>query len=239
MLDVLKCVVRACCAGSVVLVLAACGGGGGAGSAVTPATGVPVSGAPSTTPAVVEPPDAAEPTNSPPLISGSPATTAAVADRYRFQAQAADADGDSLSYQIANKPVWAQFDDRAGRLEGTPTDEHIGTYRNIRVSVTDGEFTASLAPFTITVEAIGNGQVTLSWQPPTANTDGSPLTDLDGYRIYYGREPDELHRMVKVSAGVTTAVVENLADGTWHFAMTAVNAADIEGPMSATVSKAT
>lgn len=27
--------------------------------------------------------------------------------------------------------------------------------------------------------------VTLNWAPPTQNTDGTPLTDLTGYRVYY------------------------------------------------------
>lgn len=240
MMDVLRSVVRGCCAAGVALVLVACGGGGGgAGSAAASAAGAPVSGAPPAAPAVGAPPAPAEPTNSPPTIAGSPETKATVANAYRFQAKASDADGDSLRYQIANKPVWAHFDGGAGRLEGTPADEHVGTYRNIRVSVTDGVSTSSLPPFTITVDAIGERQVTLSWDPPTENTDGSALTDLGGYRIYYSRDPDDLHRMIKVSPGVTTAVVENLADGTWHFTMTAVNSEDIEGPRSARVSKGT
>ncbi|HZX49313.1 MAG TPA: fibronectin type III domain-containing protein, partial [Nitrospirota bacterium] len=30
------------------------------------------------------------------------------------------------------------------------------------------------------------GQAILTWDPPTTNSDGSPLTDLAGYKVYYG-----------------------------------------------------
>jgi len=29
-------------------------------------------------------------------------------------------------------------------------------------------------------------QATVSWIPPTTNTDGTALTDLAGYKVYYG-----------------------------------------------------
>jgi hypothetical protein len=32
----------------------------------------------------------------------------------------------------------------------------------------------------------GVGQATLSWTAPDENTDGTPLINLAGYRIYYG-----------------------------------------------------
>jgi hypothetical protein len=30
------------------------------------------------------------------------------------------------------------------------------------------------------------GGLTINWTPPTLNVDGTPLTDLAGYKIYYG-----------------------------------------------------
>jgi len=32
----------------------------------------------------------------------------------------------------------------------------------------------------------GSGVLELSWTPPTTKVDGSPLTDVVGYRIYFG-----------------------------------------------------
>ena len=72
------------------------------------------------------------------------------------------------------------------------------------------------------MEQSASGNATLSWEPPTQRTDGSPLTDLAGYRIAYGTAPDNLGEMVTLNnPGMTSYVVENLARGTWYFAMTA------------------
>ena len=34
---------------------------------------------------------------------------------------------------------------------------------------------------------ISTGSVTLAWDAPTTNLDGTPLTALAGYKVYYGR----------------------------------------------------
>jgi hypothetical protein len=53
--------------------------------------------------------------------------------------------------------------------------------------VFDGEASASLAPFAIVVTAVtATASATLTWDAPEANTNGSPLTDLADYTIYYG-----------------------------------------------------
>ena len=40
--------------------------------------------------------------------------------------------------------------------------------------------------------------VTVSWTIPTVNTDGTPLTDLAGFDIYYGASPSALTHIVQV-----------------------------------------
>lgn len=37
-----------------------------------------------------------------------------------------------------------------------------------------------------TTVAVGTNKITLSWTAPVANSDGTPLTDLAGYNVYYG-----------------------------------------------------
>lgn len=44
------------------------------------------------------------------------------------------------------------------------------------------------------------GSATLSWTPPTKNTDGSRLTDLAGYKIYYGTSEKYFQRVIYVTA---------------------------------------
>ena len=36
------------------------------------------------------------------------------------------------------------------------------------------------------MQAVAVGSATLSWTPPTQNMDGTPLTNLAGYRVYWG-----------------------------------------------------
>jgi hypothetical protein len=83
-----------------------------------------------------------------------------------------------------------------------------------------------------------DGNATLSWNAPTSNTNGSALTDLSGYRIYYGSSENEMTRTVQITnLGVQTYVIENLEPGTWYFAIRAVTSDDTESPLSDVVSK--
>jgi len=157
---------------------------------------------------------------------------------YRFVPSASDPDGDALTFRIVNKPAWASFNTATGELSGSPDATAVGLYANIQVSVSDGKATAALPGFGISVEQVSNGSATLSWQPPVERTDGSPLTDLAGYRIYFGAAPDSLGQAVTLdNPGVTSYVVENLSQGTWYFAMTAFDAAGLESDLSAIGSK--
>jgi len=176
--------------------------------------------------------------NHAPVISGSPLRSVTAGNAYRFVPSATDADGDVLTFRIVNRPVWATFSSTTGELSGTPDGTDAGSYGNIQISVSDGEATAALAAFTITVEQTSMGSATLSWEPPTQRTDGSPLTDLAGYRIAYGTTPDNLGQKVTLSnPGISSYVVENLSQGTWYFAMTAFDASGAESDYSSIGSK--
>ena len=65
---------------------------------------------------------------------------------------------------------------------------------------------------------------TLEWDPPAANEDGSPLTDLAGYKVYYGAAPDQLDQVADVGL-VTRYELRDLSHGDWWFEVTAYNAA--------------
>lgn len=78
----------------------------------------------------------------------------------------------------------------------------------------------------------------VSWAPPTTNTNGSALTNLAGYRIYYGTSPDTLNQTVDVpNAGATDYVVQGLALGTWYFAVAAYTNAGLQSGLSSVASK--
>lgn len=177
-------------------------------------------------------------TNRAPVISGTPPAAVSVDEAYDFRPTASDADGDSLSFSITNRPSWASFDPVSGRLWGTPTAQHAGAYSGIRISVSDGTATVSLPQFTITVQQIQLGSATLSWTPPTENEDGTPLTNLRGFRIYYGQNSSALGTMIETpNAGITTAMVENLSPATWYFAVKAYTTDGVESAFSNVASK--
>jgi fibronectin type III domain protein len=83
-----------------------------------------------------------------------------------------------------------------------------------------------------------SGNATLSWQAPTTDTNGAPLTDLSGYRIYYGTDASNLSDTVQLtSVGIQTYVIDNLAPGTWYFAIKAETSTGVESALSSIVSK--
>jgi hypothetical protein len=177
-------------------------------------------------------------TNRQPVVSGDPPTSIRAGHEYDFTPQASDPDGDALKFRVTNKPSWASFDKATGRLWGTPQEADVGVNLDIRISVTDGKQSAGLPRFAITVDQISTGSVNLSWYPPTENADGSPLTDLAGYRVYYGRQVDTLGQTITIrNPGLSSLVVEDLAPATWHFSMTSINASGAESERSPTVSK--
>jgi hypothetical protein len=78
----------------------------------------------------------------------------------------------------------------------------------------------------------------LSWKPPTTNTNGTEVTALSGYHIYYGTQEKDLNKSVAVSGATHTSYeIAGLTEGTWYFAVTADARDGTEGPRSAIGSK--
>jgi hypothetical protein len=171
--------------------------------------------------------------NAAPVISGTPGTSVNAGTAYSFRPAASDANGDALTFTIANRPAWASFNTATGQLSGTPAAASVGTYSNIVISVSDGKASATLPAFAITVADVSTGAATLSWIAPTTNTDGSTLTNLAGFRIYYGASSSQLSQTIQVAnASVSTYVVSNLAPGTYYFAVRAYTAGGAESDNS-------
>jgi hypothetical protein len=176
--------------------------------------------------------------NTPPTISGTPATSVNVGSAYSFTPAAADANKNPLSFSISNKPSWATFSIASGQLSGTPTAAYAGTYANIVISVSDGTASTALPAFSIAVNQSSNGTATINWTPPLDNTDGSALANLAGYNIHYGTSSGALTQTVQVSqAGLTSYTLTNLTTGTWYFGVSAYSAAGTESAMSNLASK--
>jgi hypothetical protein len=97
--------------------------------------------------------------------------------------------------------------------------------------------TATTVVATNPPKTIATGTATLDWTPPTENSDGSVLTNLAGYTVYYGTSPDNLTESVKVSnPGLSAYTVSNLTSGTWYFAVTSYSSAGLESARSGVIS---
>ncbi len=80
--------------------------------------------------------------------------------------------------------------------------------------------------------------VTLSWVAPTQNSNGSVLTNLSGYTIYYGTDEASLSSHISLTnPGLAMYVVDGLEVGqTYYFAIAADASTGIESTPSAIVS---
>ena len=176
--------------------------------------------------------------NRAPVISGTPARSVNAGSAYSFRPTASDPDGNTLTYSIANRPSWATFNTATGQLSGTPSASQVGTYSSITIRVSDGRVTTSLPAFSISVVDVSNGGATLSWTPPTSNTDGTALTNLAGYRISYGTSSAAMTQTVQVSnPGVTNYTLSNLSPGTYYFSVRAYTSNGTESANSNVSSK--
>jgi hypothetical protein len=177
-------------------------------------------------------------TNRAPTIGGSPLNTAREGQAYAFTPSAGDADGDLLTFKITNRPSWAAFNTTTGALTGTPGVGTAGNYANVTIGVSDGHVTTTLPAFAIAVQQSSLGAASLSWQPPTTRTDGSPLTNLDGFRIRYGTAVGSYPNLVEVTnEGLTSAVVSNLPPATYYFVVSAYDTTGAESANSNPASK--
>lgn len=80
--------------------------------------------------------------------------------------------------------------------------------------------------------------VTLSWDAPTQNADGSPIGPLAGYHIYVGRDTNHLVLRGGITGTKSTSyVVTGLNSGTYCFAVRAYTSSGAESGNSAVFCK--
>jgi len=175
------------------------------------------------------------PVNGAPTIMGMPFTTVSAGVQYNFAPSGSDPNGDPLVYTVQNLPSWATFNSATGQIQGTPSLGDIGTYANIVVAVSDGRAITTLPAFKIDVigtsSASVTGEAVLSWVPPAQNVDGTTLTDLAGYHISWGKDPNDLPNSMDLAwAGYMWMKATNLTSGTWYFSIRAYNSDGVESP---------
>jgi hypothetical protein len=110
-------------------------------------------------------------------LSGTPPTTVKAGSHYVFQPSVAAPAGAKLTFSITHLPSWAAFNVQTGQLSGTPSTAAVGTYSGLAISVSDGQGNASLAPFSIQVEAA-------STPPSPPVISGTPSTEVKAGKNY-------------------------------------------------------
>ena len=86
--------------------------------------------------------------------------------------------------------------------------------------------------------AAGDRSLSLVWEAPLTNEDGSPLNDLAGYRIYYGSRSGSYGASVAVNnPAALSHRLESLAPGTYYVVVKAVNSAGAQSVASPEASK--
>jgi len=87
----------------------------------------------------------------------------------------------------------------------------------------------------------GNSAGVLMWDAPLSNTDGSPVTDLAGYKIYYGTVSGSYTGSIdvgnKTSISLTTFSSSVPSRGLYYIAVTAYDTAGNESVYSNEISQ--
>lgn len=137
--------------------------------------------------------------------------------------------------QTSGSPVPITTDNEPSLVFTAPENDNLA----FDIIATDSEGNAYTDTINITVLPADEllNSATLSWNPPLYNTDGSELTNLAGYKIYYGQTETKLDMVILVNdPNLTSYNIDNLSSGTtYFFYITAFNSAGNESEKTDTV----
>jgi hypothetical protein len=119
-----------------------------------------------------------------------------------------------------------------------PAHRQQTRHPSIAIHLSNGALLAAIALGGCTEAPQHNKTVSLSWDAPTQNADGTPIGPLAGYHIYVGRDANHLVlRGGLTGTKSTTYVVTGLDSGTSCFAVRAYIFAGTESGNSAVFCK--
>jgi hypothetical protein len=175
-------------------------------------------------------------------LAGLPPASVTAGQNYLFQPTVTQGGG-IVTFSIQGLPPWATFDTDTGALTGTPAAANEGSAGGITITGSNGSSNSSIGPFSIAVNAPApvpptSGSASLSWSAPTVNTDGTPITGLAGFHIYYGISASAMTSTITLASPTETSyVVNGLASGTYYFSVVAYNSEGIDSTDSNMASK--
>ena len=161
------------------------------------------------------------------FLFGASAANAQTAGVVTLNANSTSATG-SLTPVLtwSTNPV-AQSCTASGGWSGTKAASGTQTLATITASAT----------YTLTC-TWGAGSANVTWTAPTTNVNGTPLTNLAKFKVYYGTSSSALNSSVTVD-DITqrSATISSLSPGTWYFAVRAVNTSNTESANSNVATK--
>jgi hypothetical protein len=82
------------------------------------------------------------------------------------------------------------------------------------------------------------GSATLTWDAPTHNEDGTVLSDLTGFKIYWGTTQGTYNNSLVVNnPSARTWTLQDITAGQWNFVVTSLAASGEESTFSLVVNK--
>ncbi len=124
---------------------------------------------------------------------------------------------------VASGPAWSGEIPLTGSRSYGPVLEPV----TLRVECTNANTTG------VGIVQVGvQGALTLRWQAPSENTDGSPIESLDGYYIYVGANSGDYTVREFVDGGASTSASIPMPRGRYFVAMTSVAPGGVESGYS-------
>ncbi len=78
--------------------------------------------------------------------------------------------------------------------------------------------------------------VTIAWDAPTTNEDGTPLTDLAGIRVYYGTSSGQYDESLDVIGSDIVTIGDLIQGATYYIAISAFDTSGYESDLTNEIS---
>lgn len=86
----------------------------------------------------------------------------------------------------------------------------------------------------------GSSSILLKWTAPTTLADGTTavsLSDISGYKIFYGTSATNTPNMISINDGTATQTTITLPAGSYYFVICAIDQSGVSGLRSAALQK--
>jgi len=147
---------------------------------------------------------------------------------------------DTTTQDLTTTVIWSSSDAAVASISNTAGFNGLAS--SLATGSTTITATSSSVSGTTTLTVTVGEVITLAWDAPTTNTDGSdlnPATDLSQYKIYYGTASLTYTTIVNVTNPGTATISKtfSLSPGTYYFAVTAVDSSGLESSYSNEIMK--